>query len=233
VTTQATSRAGYVDAYRKMREGALYLIIAFLLIGSGVIATLLAYFPVHIEPHGSVRALATSGPSVAVGLGPRASEALASIAVLLSLLAVLVIGGIIGLVGLWGKFVPGVRRLAELNPEFETSSTLIYIGLLWGIVLMMIGAVLLIVVVGVFILLAGWILTIIGYVGLLILGLKLNDLEKNPLYLVAGILFIIGIFVPILDFIAWILLYVALGESIRKAEVPPASPTSPTPLSPS
>jgi hypothetical protein len=220
VTTQVTSRAGYVDAYRKMKEGTLYLIIAFLLIGSGVIATLLAYFPV-------------SRPSVAVGLGLRASEALASIAVLLSLLAVLVIGGIVGLVGLWGKFVPGVRRLAELNPEFETSSTLIYIGLLWGIVLMMIGAVLLIVVVGVFILLAGWILTIIGYVGLLILGLKLNDLEKNPLYLVAGILFIVGIFVPILDFIAWILLYAALGESIRKAEVTPAAPTSPTPVSPS
>jgi uncharacterized membrane protein len=57
--------------------------------------------------------------------------------------------------------------------------------------------------VGIFILLAGWILTIIGYVGLLILGLKLNDLEKNPLYLVAGILFIVGIFVPILGFIAW------------------------------
>jgi len=151
--------------------------------------------------------------------------------VLLSLLVLLVIGGIIGLVGLWGKFVPGVRRLAELNPEFETSSTLIYIGLLWGIVLMMIGAVLLIVVVGIFILLAGWILTIIGYVGLLILGLKLNDLEKNPLYLVAGILFIVGIFVPILGFIAWVLLYAALGESIRKAEVTPAAPTSPTLLS--
>jgi len=232
VTAQVTSRAGYVDAYRKMKEGALYLIIAFLLIGSGVIVAFLTGF-LFWTPFSVQEVLATSGSSVIAGPGQRASAVLASIAVLLSLLAVLVIGGIIGLVGLWGKFVPGVRRLAELNPEFETSSTLIYIGLLWGIVLMMIGAVLLIVVVGVFILLAGWILTIIGYVGLLILGLKLNDLEKNPLYLVAGILFIVGIFVPILDFIAWILLYVALGESIRKAEVLPASPTSPTPLSPS
>jgi uncharacterized membrane protein len=230
VTTQATGRAGYVDAYRKMKEGALYLIIAFLLIGSGVIVAFSTAFLAHFSVQG---VLATSGSSVIAGPGQRASAVLASIAALLSLLVVLVIGGIIGLVGLWGKFVPGVRRLAELNPEFETSSTLIYIGLLWGIVLMMIGAVLLIVVVGVFILLAGWILTIIGYIGLLILGLKLNDLEKNPLYLVAGILFIIGIFVPILDFIAWILLYAALGESIRKAEVTPAAPTSPTPVSPS
>lgn len=232
MTTQVTSRAGYVDAYRKMKEGALYLIIAFLLIGSGVIVAFLTAF-LFWAPFSVQEAFATPRSSVIAGPGQRASAVLASIAVLLPLLAVLVIGGIIGLVGLWGKFVPGVRRLAELNPEFETSSTLIYIGLLWGIVLMMIGAVLLIVVVGVFILLAGWILTIIGYVGLLILGLKLNDLEKNPLYLVAGILFIVGIFVPILDFIAWILLYAALGESIRKAEVTPAAPTSPTPISPS
>jgi MFS family permease len=231
VTTQATNRAGYVDAYRKMREGTLYLIIAFLLIGSGVIVAFSTAFLVHFPVH--VGALATSGSSVIAGPGQRASAVLASIAVLLSLLVVFVIGGIIGLVGLWGKFVPGVRRLAELNPEFETSGTLIHIGLLWGIVLMMIGAVLLVALVGIFILLAGWILTIIGYVGLLILGLKLNDLEKNPLYLVAGILFIVGIFVPILDFIAWILLYVALGESIRRVEVTPAAPTSPTPVSPS
>ena len=64
--------------------------------------------------------------------------------------------------------------------------------------------------------------------GTIILGFKLHDIEKNKLYLAAAILFIIGIFIPITGFIAWILLYIALGKSIRKAEMaPPAPPTTP------
>jgi len=63
-----------------------------------------------------------------------------------------------------------------------------------------------------------------------LLCFKLNDFEKNSLYLAAGILFLIGIIFPILDFVAWILLYIALGESLRKAnsqatQIPPFTPS--------
>ncbi|MEM1745956.1 MAG: hypothetical protein QXZ45_03895 [Candidatus Nezhaarchaeales archaeon] len=62
----------------------------------------------------------------------------------------------------------------------------------------------------------GYILLILGYVGVIILCFKLNEVEQNTLYLVAGIMFIIAIFISIVGFVAWILLYVALGDSIRK-----------------
>lgn len=77
------------------------------------------------------------------------------------------------------------------------------------------------------------VLYILGYIGMLIMCLKLNDLEKNSLYLVAGILFIISIFLPILDFIGWILLYVALGDSINKRMRAGPAPTPAPAASPS
>lgn len=209
MTVRVTSRAEYVEVYRRMREGILFLIIASLLIGIGTMVTLFSVFSVFFaRPH---------GPG-------------AIIAFLVVLAILIVIGGIIWLIGMWGKFIPGVRRLRELNPEFETASTLVYVGLFWGIILMIIGALLLIVIVGFFIIIVAAILLILGYVGIIILGFKLHDMEKNTLYLVAAILFIIGIFVPILSFVAWILLYIALGDSIRKAETAP--PTAPTTLPP-
>ena len=217
MAAQVASKAGYVDAYRSMREGALYLIIAFLLVSVGTIAVLFSLLPAFfIRP-----------PSIwQYGL-EAALVSLAFVAILV------IIGGIIGLIGLWGKFVPGVRRLAGLNPEFGTSSTLIYVGLFWGLILMIIGAVLLLVIVGIFVMIVAAILMILGYVGLIVLGFKLYDVERSGLYLAAGILFIVGIFVPIASFIAWILLYVALGESIKRAEAVPAAPTAPAPVSPS
>ena len=212
VMHHVTSRPSYVEAYRLMREGALYLIIASLIIGVGGMMLISSFFPALLT-----RQLR---PSVIWGL-------------LIGLVILEIIGGIIWLIGAWGKFIPGARRLGELNPEFGTASTLIYIGLFWGIILMIIGVLLLVVIVGFFIIIVAIILLILGYVGVIILGFKLHDLEKNTLYLVATILFIIGIFVPILSFIAWIILYIALGESIRKAEIaPPTPPTTPPTLPP-
>jgi len=230
LTAQATGRASYVDAYRKMREGALYLIIASLFVDAGSIAVVMTYFLALVH----VPAFFIGQAGFTGQLGSRVAQVFfAAIAPLIAVVVIIIVGAVIGLIGLWDRFVPGARRLAELNPEFTASSTLIYVGLFWGIVLMMIGALLLLVLVGVFILIAAAILMIIGYVGLIILMFKLHDVEKNTLYLVAGILFIIGIFIPIVDFIAWILLYVALSESIRKAEAMPPTPIAPAPITPS
>jgi uncharacterized membrane protein len=208
LTAQVAGGASYVDAYRKMREGALYLIIASLLVGVGSIAVMTSGF--FIEQAFFV-----------------------AMASLIAVVVLIIVGGVIGLMGLRGRFVPGTRRLAELNPKFGTSSTLIYVGLFWGLILMIIGALLLLVLIGAFIMIAATILMILGYVGLIVLMFKLYDVEKSGLYLAAGVLFIIGIFISIASFIAWILLYVALGESIRKAEAMPPTPTAPAPVTPS
>jgi hypothetical protein len=202
--TPPPSGASYAEAYRLMREGALLLIISSLLVGVGIV---LLYF--------SIIPVAFAGFEAVLGL-------------VIALIVLLIIGGVIALIGLWGKFIPGVEKLAVINPEFGTSRTLIKIGLLWGIILLIVGAITLIIPIGLFrlfiIIIAG-ILLLIGYIGLIILGFKLNELEKNTLYLVAAILFIIGIFIGIASFVGWILLYVALGDSIRRATgAPPTAP---------
>ncbi len=199
--TPPPSGASYAEAYRLMREGALLLIISSLLVGVGIV---LLYF--------SIIPAAFAGFEAVLGL-------------VIALIVLLIIGGVITLIGLWGKFIPGVEKLAAINPEFGTSRTLIKIGLFWGTILLIVGAATLIVLIGVFIIIIAAILLLIGYIGLVILGFKLNELEKNTLYLVAAILFIIGIFIGIASFVGWILLYVALGDSIRRATgAPPTAP---------
>lgn len=94
--------------------------------------------------------------------------------------------------------------------------------------------------------LIGGLLVFIGSIGLIILVYRLHEHEKNPLYLASAVLFIvyiiasfismtpyIGSFISIIDsallFIAWILLYIALGESISRAGATPSQPTPPIP----
>jgi hypothetical protein len=204
--TPPPSGASYVEAYRLMREGALLLIISSLLVGVGIILLYFSIIPLLYIP------VAFEGFKAVLGL-------------VIALIVLLIIGGVITLIGLWGKFIPGVEKLAAINPEFGTSRTLIKIGLFWGTILLIVGAATLIVLIGVFIIIIAAILLLVGYIGLIILGFKLNELEKNTLYLVAAILFIIGIFIGIASFVGWILLYVALGDSIRRATgAPPTAP---------
>jgi len=204
----------YAEAYREMREGVLYQFIAWILLGIGItyVFTL------------------TIGSSF-VGFHHMVTENFGlGMLALVPLAIFLLIGAIISLIGLWGKFIPGVKKLANVNPEFSTSSTFVNLGLFWGTLLMLIGALTVTIVVGVFIMMISFILIILGYIGILLLCFKLSDFEKNSLYLAAGILFLIGIIFPILDFVAWILLYIALGESLRKAnsqatQIPPFTPS--------
>jgi len=198
-STPSPSGASYAEAYRLMREGALLLIISSLLVGAGMVLLFFSIIPAAFVEF-----------KVVLGL-------------VIALIVLLIIGGVIALIGLWGKFIPGVEKLAVINPEFGTSRTLIKIGLFWGIILLIVGAVTMIVIIGIFIIIVAAILLLIGYIGLIILGFKLNELEKNTLYLVAAILFIIGIFIGIASFVGWILLYVALGDSIRKATGAPST----------
>ncbi len=62
------------------------------------------------------------------------------------------------------------------------------------------------------------VLLLIGYVGLIIGMFKLKDVTGEDLFLAAAILFIISIFLPILDFIAWILTYIGAGEAVKRVK---------------
>ena len=202
-----TSQSPLVEAFESMRRGALYLIIAWLLIGLGLMSVIASFFTsLSLGFHGGGGLLGS----------------------LVALVIVLVIGVIIALIGLWGNFIPGVKRLAEVRPKFKTSATVIRVGLFYGLILILIGALLAFVLIGIPIMIIGAILVLLGDIGLIILSFKLNETEKNALYLATGILFIISIFVGLAGFIAWILLYIALGESAKKAKQAPLTP-APTP----
>lgn len=203
-----------VDAYRGMRKGVLYMFIAWIVFAASIIIFIMSLFAVVFTAPRTIFAGRELGPVIAV------------ITALLPFIVAIVAAAIIGLVGLWGKFIPGVKKLANVNPEFSTSATLIRIGLFWGLILLLIGGVLTVFLIGVLIIIVALVLILIGDIGLIILSFKLNDFEKNTLYLVAGILFIIGIFIPIASIVGWILMYIALGDSIRKRSI--ATPTPQT-----
>ncbi|MCS7365612.1 MAG: DUF973 family protein [archaeon GB-1867-035] len=62
----------------------------------------------------------------------------------------------------------------------------------------------------------GFILLFIGKIGLIIALFKLYDNFKESLFLVSGILYIVGIFVQILNFISAIILYFACDSVMKR-----------------
>jgi len=206
------SRESYIEAFKLMRDGVLLQIIASLFIGGGLLAIIMSSIPVMIVGRGHAGWLYAGALLIGLGL-------------------VLIIGAVLALIGLYGKFLPGVEKLAEVNPDFKTSRDLVRIGYYYGMILLLVGAVTLIILVGIIVLFAAIILLFIGYIGLIMLSFNLREVEGDSLYLAAGILFILGIFLPVLSFIAWILLYIALGNSIRRhSAVQPPAPSTGLPV---
>ncbi|MCC5990870.1 MAG: DUF973 family protein [Thermosphaera sp.] len=201
-----------VDSFRKMREGLLYGIIGSIMVGASVFIIIFGF-------------LAAAFSSISHGMGGGdAGPAIAGFAI--GVIAA-VIGALLWLYGFYGKFIPGVEQLRKARPEYSTATSLIRIGYIWGLILIIVGVILTIILIGIFLVVIGYILLILGYIGMIILCFNLNSNEGNSLYLVAGILFIIGIIIPLLQFIAYILLYVALGDTLRKySSMQPAPPVS-------
>jgi len=200
---QGRSGFGEIDALRRMKRGVLYLFIAWLIMVVAV-ATVFTSFIVSIP--GFIRG--AGGPPSFTSIPPGVVVAL----------VLFIIGVVIALVGFYVEFIPGVTGLARVRSEFSTPAQLIRLGYIVGLLLVLIGIPLILVIMGVFVILIGAVFILIGFIGVIILCFKLNDVYSNTLYLVAGILFIIGLFIPILAVIAWILLYAGLGSTVRKLQ---------------
>jgi len=127
--------------------------------------------------------------------------------------AVAIIGFILVLVSVYGYLLPSVNQFATWKPqEFSTARTLIKIGYIAGPIIMIIGLATIFIVIGLGLIVIGGILLLVGEIGVIILLFKLRDAFNSTLFLVAAILAIIGIFIPILDFITWILVFVESGS---------------------
>lgn len=207
-TPPTTPSTDVVRAFQKMRRGVLYVLIAWVFLGVGFTIMVGGLFVTVMR--------------AAVGGG----ALIAALSGLILGLALIVIGAIIALVGFYADFIPGADDLARVNPDFSTASSLIRIGYIWGLILCLVGAILTIVIIGVLILLIGYVFLLIGFIGIMIMCFKLNEIYGNVMYLIAGIFFILSIFIPFLGIVSWVLLYVALGETIRKSQTS-AGPTQP------
>jgi hypothetical protein len=222
-----------ISALETLRDGFLFLLVAVIV---GIVAVLAGL--IFIIAAFGFMAAAPHGPSAFAGV-------IGAVATLLILLLVAV--GI-ALYAIFGKIRPGMRQLSEIDDGFRisyTGTTLILVGL----VIMVLG---LIVVVAVFaaagsspetmrgaviggltlfgVLVIGAIIALIGNILTFVVGaFKLQSRYQNSLYMAAGILFVIDIALllvgssGILTLVGYILMYIALGDTINKLST--AAPT--------
>ncbi|MEM1641977.1 MAG: hypothetical protein QXI85_04215 [Desulfurococcaceae archaeon] len=193
----------YINAYTRMRKGLLLVFVGWLIAAVGLMVFL--------------GTILTDIFGFGFGRGFRGdfAELLTTMGIFF---VMMIVAGIIVLIGLWKDFLPGVDVLASVNPEFSTSRRLLRLGYFWGIILAIVSIPLLIILIGFITLVISGILILLGHIGLIVLAFKLKDLEGETLYLVIGILAILGIFFSILIAVALILLYIALGSSIAKRQ---------------
>ncbi len=232
-----------IEGLTMIKSGALYVIIGSLIISIAVIALIFTLpfsifsithttspstppFPHLITP--MHRGISTStfliSPLGAIGI----------FGLIVVIIAVL-LGAGLSLYGLYGKIIPGAERLATADSRYSTAHSLLKIGYLGGLILLIIGVLTLVVIIGIFLIILGLIFLLIGKIGMAILTFKLNEDYDESIMLIAGILFIIGIFIGFAEFIAWILVYIGIDSVIKKAKTklqqyqppPPPSPEAP------
>ncbi|MEM2528251.1 MAG: DUF973 family protein [Ignisphaera sp.] len=185
-------REEVLSALSKLRMASLLLVIATLITVASSLSLLTTLFTFNIV------AMLTMGAGVLVAI---------------------LIGLVLIVVGVYVFLLPSAKQFATWRPtEFSTASKLLRIGYIWGVAILILallaiiaGAVSLnlgIAFGGLAIAVIGGILFLIGYIGNIIYFFKLKDVFNSTIFLVAAILLIIGIFIGITQFIAWILAFV-------------------------
>lgn len=171
-----------VEGLRFIRKGALLMIVSYLLLGTGLILVLYILFMHAALPRIEITSELKDFTIIVERGSPwtslRVSLTLTSPVVLVGLIFT---GALVGLVGLYAYLVPGIRVLARAEPRYSTPASLMRIGFVWGPVLMIVGAILLLMVVSVLVLVAGLVLLLIGEIGLIVLTFYLYDSEKRAL----------------------------------------------------
>jgi hypothetical protein len=223
-----------ISALRTLRSGFLYLLVAVIM---GIVAALA----------GLISIIAAFGFMAAAPHGPSAFAGVIGAVATLLVLSLVAVG--IVLYAIFGKIRPGMRQLSEVDSGFRicyTGTTLMLVGL----VIVALG---LIVVVAVFaaagsspetmrgaviggltlfgVLVIGAIIALIGNILTFVVGaFKLHSRYQNSLYMAAGILFVLDIalflvgFSGILTLVGYILMYIALGDTINKLSTATATP---------
>ncbi len=221
-----------ISALRTLRDGFLYLLIAVIVGIVAALAGLLSIIAAIV-----LKAAAPHGPFAGV---------VGAVAFLL-VLSLVAVG--MALYAIFGKIRPGMRQLSEIDNGFHisyTGTTLMLVGLailvLGLIVLAAVfaaagfspeahrGTVVSGLILALGVLLIGGIIAWIGNIlTFVVSAFTLHSRYQNSLYMAAGILFILDIalflvgFSGILSLVGYILMYIALGDTINKLST--AAPT--------
>lgn len=193
----------FIEAMGKLKEAALLMILGNIIVSAGFASI----FPmVTARFHG-----------LTIGLVPG---------------ALIVVGLILILIALYMHVVPSFELLRDYEPGvYGTAATLVRIGYVWGAILVIIGVLTLVVLIGIVLLVVGIILLLLGEIGVIIGMFQINGETGESMFMVAGILFLIGLFVPFLTFIGWILIYIATDSAIAKFKEKITPQPSPSPES--
>ena len=222
-----------ISALKTLRGGFLYLLVAVIV---GIVDALAGLFSI-IAALGFMPAAPHKHSAFAGVIGAVA------IVLVLSLVAVSIM-----LYAIFGKIRPGMRQLSEVDNGFRisyTGTTLMLVGLIILVLGLVVFAITILtslyftsptVASGGFMLalgviIIGGIIAFIGNILTFVVGaFKLHSRYQNSLYMAAGILFILDIalllvgFSGILSLVGYILMYIALGDTINKPSTAAATP---------
>lgn len=204
------------EGLEKLKKAALLYLVSALLVGIGFMA------------------LITSG--ALFGAAGALSGAI-------GMFAAALVGAILGLAALFAFLIPAFSTLKDYDvSRFGTPAKLVKIGYGGGLALFFLAMLVLVAAIyagSLGVIFAGLalfglagILLFIGMIGIIMGMFKLKEITGEGLFTAAGVLFIIGIFVNILTFIAWILVFVAAGKALNRIgaggyAAPPAQPAAP------
>ena len=213
VSRSVDSRGYLLSGLSKLKNAALLMIIATLLVSVGAfvcVSALFMYVPITSVIHEVI--------VKCVGTSSTLSAGAASVSIAIAPLAMAVAGLILALIAVYGMLIPAVEDLSMYDVEFSTPSSLIKIGFIVGIILGIVGAATLNFAIGIFLLITAWVFLTIGTVGLAMLCFKINDKLRSGTFIAAGTLFLLSIipFLTILAFVGWILVYVESNTLMRK-----------------
>jgi hypothetical protein len=214
-----------ISALRTLRSGLLYLLVGIIMFviaaEAGYLFSVYLFFDALIEPAGIMGALIVFGLLMLVSL-------------------------VISLYAIFGKIRPGIRQLSQIDGGFRicyTGTTLMIAGLLIVVSGLVVAAITGAVeerpaiaalgssMLAFDVIIIGGIISLIGYILTFMLGaFRLHSRYQNSLYMAAGILFVIDIFLMFLRFggilsvVGHILLYMALGDTINKLSTATTTP---------
>lgn len=204
-----------ISALETLRDGFLHLLVAVIMVIAAEAASVFS----------------TSLPDTLIGL----AGIVGTLTFLILLLLVVVV---ILLYAIFGKIWPGMRQLSEVDSGFR----ICYTGtapMIAGLLIVVLGLIMVAIAVeerpgvikiakadfiaGLVVILVGGIIGLIGHIMTFVVGaFKLHGKYQNSLYMAAGILFVVDIalllvgFSGILTLVGYILMYIALGDTINR-----------------